>query len=234
MIGPPGLRSRWARHACGLKRAGQRECSPRPARPRPSAPSSTAASPRRAAPEPAERVADHQRHAAASHASPHPLAGLERVRDRLLDEDVPPALGARERLLLVHVVGRGEHHALHARMLDRLLEARRRLAAEALGELAAPAPRSRLKQVTTSSPARPARPRRGAAPTCPCRRPRPPVIRAAREASPPPPAASCTARSRNRGCRPRAAGTRPSAPRGLPAPSAPTGSAGRACPVIAR
>ena len=87
----------------------------------------------------------------------------------------------------------------------------------------------RLKQVATSSSARPAASaRRGAHMPVPTTATA--VIRAAREASPLPRAASCTARSRNRGSRPRAAGTPPSAPRGLPAPSAPTGSAGRASP----
>ena len=137
---PAGIASRWARHALGLERPGQRHVR-----------LGQDHAPERAlveqlldaagGPEPAERVADHQRHAGVRARAPHPLARLDGVRDRLLHEHVATALGARERLLLVHVVRRHEQHALDIRMLDRVLEARRRLAAEALGELAAPRPR---------------------------------------------------------------------------------------------
>src|SRR5215207_3452183 len=88
--------------------------------------------------EPAERVADHQRDPGLPARAPHPLASRDAVRDRLLDEHMAATLSARERLLLVHVVGRHQQHAIDAGMPDRLLEIRSWLAAEALGELAAP------------------------------------------------------------------------------------------------
>jgi hypothetical protein len=89
-------------------------------------------------PEPAERVAHHERDAGPLARAPHPLACLDAVRDRLLHQNVAAALRARQRLLLVHVVGRHEHDPFDVRVLDRLLEALRRCAAEALGELRAP------------------------------------------------------------------------------------------------